>query len=278
MCAEKKAPTRASGRREVCPVEPIGNTLRAILGDLTPTITADEEPQGPACNVCLDSGWVMNRTAPRGDPNFLRQNRCTACSLLGARAQERVFRDAEIPERFRSYDLDTFPIENGTGPLVARLRAWSAAPAPESLLLYGAPGVGKTGLALGAARARAQEGTSFLFLTAADLLARFRATYDQQGEDDGPSEATVFGAAASVPLLVLDELGGQRTGEWATQTLSHLINRRHGALLPTIFTTGLMPADWERRFGRPFYERLYEMCQQGQGFVRVDGPNLRRKH
>ncbi len=127
----------------------------------------------------------------------------------------------------------------------ARDRAQRFADAPDGwLLILGEHGCGKTHLAAAiAARARCD----VFFAVVPDLLDRLRASLDRDGDnaahDDtgiaGKSYDELFAEVRNAGLLVLDDLDGHATSDWAMQKLFQIANYRAAARLPTVITSAL---------------------------------------
>lgn len=146
-----------------------------------------------------------------------------------------------------------------------------------SLLLIGPTGTGKTWQAYGAIRAltAAGLGVRWQATTAADLYADMRP---RQGTDP----ESMLRQTMRVPLLLLDDLGAERTTEWTQELTYRLINWRYSHQLPTIITSNFALARTPRmpenqpvlreRLGDRIGSRLAGMCQQ----VIFDGHDRRR--
>jgi DNA replication protein DnaC len=101
------------------------------------------------------------------------------------------------------------------------------------IVLLGPVGVGKTHLAIAAAQASLDAGIVTLFTTAPDLLDHLRATFKPEAEV--PYDE-LFERMRTAELLVLDDLGTQRSSPWANEKLFQLMNHRYLYRLPTIVT------------------------------------------
>jgi len=115
------------------------------------------------------------------------------------------------------------------------------ADAPEGwLVLLGDTGVGKTHLAVAIVRERLEAGESVAFAFVPALLDHLRFTFTP---DSTVNYDQLFEWIRQVPLLVLDDLGAQRTSPWAEEKLYQLIVYRHNARLATVITTRGLSAD-----------------------------------
>jgi DNA replication protein DnaC len=79
-------------------------------------------------------------------------------------------------------------------------------------------------------------------------------------------------------LLVLDDLGAERTSEWVQETLGLVVNTRYNARRPTIFTSNLVdspdntdPQGFIFQLGARTRSRLVEMCD----WVEIHGADVR---
>lgn len=77
-----------------------------------------------------------------------------------------------------------------------------------------------------------------------------------------PQAAAQFQSLSWSPMLVIDDLGAERArpgtyeDDWATSQLDLVVNARHGALLPTFYTTNLTRNDFLARYGARMFSRL----------------------
>ena len=79
-------------------------------------------------------------------------------------------------------------------------------------------------------------------------------------------------------LLVLDDLGAEKTSEWVEETMNLIVNTRYNERRPTIFTSNYLdiPDDTDPnsllfRIGFRMRSRLHEMCE----FIEMDGADYR---
>jgi DNA replication protein DnaC len=81
-------------------------------------------------------------------------------------------------------------------------------------------------------------------------------------------------------LLVLDDLGAEKTSEWVDETMNLIVNTRYSERRLTIFTSNYpdIPDDTEPnsllfRIGARMRSRLHEMCE----FVIMDAADYRER-
>ena len=115
------------------------------------------------------------------------------------------------------------------------------------------PGVGKTHLAIAVVaellRSRRIRRAQFEFVP--DFLDKIRRAMDSSEE-----YGFIIDRAKRAPLLVLDDLGAQKTTEWVREQLLIITNERWGSGLPTIVTQNDNADDCRATLGERAYSRL----------------------
>jgi len=111
-----------------------------------------------------------------------------------------------------------------------------------NVLLFGAPGLGKTHLAIGLGRRLVELGHSVLFTTATGLL-----TVLSKAESEGRLEEKLINCVKP-RLLIVDELGYMPFERRAAHLLFQMVNRRYerGSMM---ITTNQRVSDWGTMFG-----------------------------
>jgi len=137
----------------------------------------------------------------------------------------------------------------------------------KGLLLYGSIGRGKTYAACEVANALIDKGYSVLVTNFSRVLNTLQSTFEKQEYIDSLNEYS---------LLVIDDLGIERSTEFAKEQVYNVIDSRYRAGKPMIITTNLSieniknPADIEN--GR-IYDRIIERCFP----IEFNGTNRRHK-
>lgn len=137
----------------------------------------------------------------------------------------------------------------------------------KGLLLYGNVGRGKTYAACEVANALIDKGYSVLVTNFSRILNTLQGSFDKQEYIDSLNDFS---------LLVIDDLGIERSTEYAKEQVYNIIDSRYRLGLPMIVTTNLSidkiknPADIEN--GR-IYDRIIERCFP----IEVKGQNRRHK-
>lgn len=226
-----------------------------------------------ACARCDDTGW---RPVEGGQTPVRRVVRC---ECWRDRLGQTRLADARIPKRYQHCTLGNFTAYNESLQRAAgqAQRMADAFPAvSRGLFFEGQPGVGKTHLAVAVLR-RIVEGTGArgLFYDTRDLLRVIRSTYDPSIRT---TELEILRPVMRADLLVLDDIGAEKTSEWVEETMNLIVNTRYSEKRATIFTSNYedIPDDGDPnsllfRIGHRMRSRLHEMCE----FVVLDGADYR---
>ena len=158
--------------------------------------------------------------------------------LLERRTKQAEFRDAE--RTFDSFDFDFNKKMNRR--LIYDLAAGDFINRREDALFLGPPGTGKSHLAQAIGRAAIQQGHRVIYREAHVLLeeiidASVEGTRKERMAD-----------LASVPLLIVDDLGMRKLPPSAAEDLLELVMRRYERA-STLFTSNRPVEDWGKLFG-----------------------------
>lgn len=132
--------------------------------------------------------------------------------------------------------------------------------------LIGPRGTGKTRLAAEAMRNLAPE--KGIYTTAMGLFLRIRASFGKASKE---SEDDIVREMARTPLLILDEVQERGNTAWEDRILTHILDRRYGAMAPTIIIANLTEADLMNCLGESIIDRLTETG----GIIEINGPSHR---
>ena len=136
------------------------------------------------------------------------------------------------------------------------------------LTLFGQTGAGKTHLAVSVAAEQINKGNEIFFAFVPELLDYLRLTFSP---DTPITYDRLFEEVKNTPLLILDDLGQEKSSSWANEKLYQIIVHRHNARLPTVVTSMV---DFTRE-PTPIGSRVQDPWV-GQ-LIRLDTPDYRNK-
>ena len=193
---------------------------------------------GDVCDICHGTGWKLCEKEVEGYTTPLTY--AVPCPKCG----KKLFADDEtgIPPGFRSMDLYRFnfktyqqdmqKFEKIIWSFFNDYEKWKSA--GKGLYLWSeTPGSGKTFLSCCLAQSiNIKYGCRLRFITTPDYLSIVKDSYKRQdGERD---RSKIY---RECELLVVDDIGAQKSGEWQQSEIFRLINGRMENGLVTIYTS-----------------------------------------
>jgi DNA replication protein DnaC len=223
------------------------------------------------CPICHDTRWKA--IVVDGVERVVR------CDCWREALVDRLLAAARIPVRFTRTELETYLPDTDSQRVALRKATHFVQAFPvvdKGLLFHGPYGVGKTHLAVGILKALIRKtGAKAYFFETPELLRQVRHTYNTQVDE---TEMGVLKPIIDADLIVLDDLGTEKTSEWVQETLGLVINSRYNTRRPTILTSNLHdppdgtdPNSFLFQIGARTRSRLLEMCE----WVEIQGPDIR---
>ena len=283
-----------------CPeLESIQREIRGTMGEIIASALRRGTDPLPAIRVIRDKNLSLQKRraellAQLGYPeDYLSEKpRCTLCGDTGYRgdglcsclkkyyAQEQIRELSRMldigSQSFDTFELDWYSPDRGSLPRSPRenaqrnlnlCRDFAARfrPGRENLLLFGAPGLGKTFLSACIARVVSEDGFSVVYDTAGHVFSQFESAKFRR-DDDGDTAGEDVERCMNCDLLILDDLGTEMTTSFVQSALYQLLNGRLLTGRSTVISTNLDPEELGRRYGAPLLSRLegeYQLLRLG---------------
>ena len=206
----------------------------------------------PICRLCGGTGYVGS-TMCECLTELCRQEQKKEISILAGKESFSQFRLDYYPDRIDPmYGASPRTIMERNFQTCRKYAMYFGQNAG-NLLFVGGTGLGKTFLSACIARTVADRGYSVAYETAAHLFgnleqARFNPTEESRRE---------AGKYTSCDLLILDDLGTEMPGQFATAALYSLLNDRILAGKPMVISTNLNVEEMSRRYSPQIASRLH---------------------
>lgn len=193
------------------------------------------------CPKCNGTGWILETVEKMGYGLIEQAGRCPVCA--GCR---RLEENTGIPHKFMDTEYSMFTwdvysrnmakVKQITDDFTGNYKRWEKE--GKGLYLWSkTPGSGKTFLASSISRTvMVVHDRQMRFITAPDYISRVGENFNAEKGSADPSEIY-----RECSLLVLDDIGAQKTGDWQRQELFRIVNTRMESGLITIYTSNMAP-------------------------------------
>ena len=269
---------------------PITEEVHAFLtANAAAQIQRDDEYLDPAdgllhCKTC--HGLRQTVIPAPGGTGFLRPRCLCPCQSAAEKQRKAAEEKRERLERIqrrkahglqdrRLYDC-TFANDNGKTPgLTAKAKRYvehweDAARKNIGLLLFGDVGTGKSFFAGCIANALLEQGVPVLMTNFSRILNALSGLYSEEKNQ-------YIDSLNQYSLLIIDDLGIERSTEFALEQVFNVIDSRYRSKLPLIVTTNMTleelknPQDLTRS---RIYDRVLERCVP----LRINNQNIRQRN
>lgn len=246
--------------------ESIGRVMTRIVN----TSACSEETEGYTCEHCnkyiaaitveVPQLRIKNKILPTCECVVEREDAKIreAQNFAKKREIEKLFSISNLGERFSKSTFESFLDRNGSETAykvavkyVKTFKEWNG----ESLMLWGEPGNGKTHLAAAIVNELSKKGYIVVFQSVPELLQRIRSTFNSENKEN---ETQIMRALLECDLLILDDIGAEKTTEWVEEKLFNIIDGRYRKELPTLYTSNLEPKELKNQVGKRSYDRMVE--------------------
>lgn len=176
-----------------------------------------------------------------------------------------------------TWTLSTYP--NQRSEWLKRATDYAASGVQHDVVIWGNPGVGKTGLGVGILRdVHERTARTIRFIRATEFMLMLRDAMKPKGMD-GLSEMAVIQLLASVDVLMIDDVSTIGGTDYQDEIMSFLIDMRQKDHRPTILTLNLKVArggDPSRALVTFFGERVFDRLREYGEEWHMSGQSMRQ--
>lgn len=199
-----------------------------------------------ACTHCHGLGYVWPDIEDVNAPDFGKAQRCPVCKdvareLHHRRILENMKGEIEryttlkgdlLAKTFKNYEQNAGNRESYTAVYTWTKTQIDKGEAKPWLYLCGATGNGKTHLAAAAANGLNSCHVPLVFATMPELLGMVSA-------DSFREKEPLIQTLQRVPVLIIDDLGAERGGDWVREVVFRIVDARYNSKLPLLLVSNL---------------------------------------
>ena len=171
-------------------------------------------------------------------------------------------KNSHLNMSFKKYDCSKATPETR----IAKLEAMNASEEQSCLVLAGKPGTGKTHLAVAIAIRAMENGRQAIFRLVSSMLDEIQNVIKENGDYDG-----LMKKFATVPCLVLDDLGHENMTMARASYLHQIVDYRYSENLQTIVTTNARtPQELSRLSGEDFVAPIVSRLLERGSWININ--------
>jgi DNA replication protein DnaC len=95
------------------------------------------------------------------------------------------------------------------------------------------------------------------FISVIDLMNQLKACFN---DPDSGVQYKIMERLQEVDLLILDDMGAEKSSDWVCEKLFEIIDYRYNQNSPLLVTTNNIPEELKKQIGARNFDRLREMC------------------
>jgi DNA replication protein DnaC len=171
----------------------------------------------------------------------------------------KLFSISQLGEKLSSASFNNFQIRSGSEIAYKASKNYCDGfnpKNPTALILWGEPGNGKSLLAACVNNELQKNGHTTIFVSMPDLLTKIKQTFN----NDRENEEQILKALDICDLLIIDDLGAEKTSDWVEETIFKIIDNRYRKKKPILITSNVSPYELSKKIGSRSTDRILEMC------------------